>query len=166
MSDDPLMEVVDNNDNIIGTYPRSQIRRDKMSYRLIAIFVFNNKGELFVQKRSPELKRYPDCYDSSVGGHVELGEDYETAAKREMAEELGITEDLEFVGKEKLVYEDAVRFVALFKCTTNKQIKIDKSEIRTGRFMGISQINKMLVEKEKFTPVFSMLFKKFFGGNK
>ena len=51
MNEDPIMEYVDENDNIIGCLPRSEIRKQKKIYRLIAVFVFNDKGQLLVQKK-------------------------------------------------------------------------------------------------------------------
>ena len=45
---------------------------------------------ILVPKRSSNRKIFPNCYDFSVGGHVNSGESYEKAAYRELKEELGI----------------------------------------------------------------------------
>lgn len=61
----------------------------------------SRKTEVLVQKRSKEKESYPECYDISCAGHLQAGDEYETGAVRELAEELGITVDksqLEFVG--------------------------------------------------------------------
>ena len=56
---EPLYEVVDDNDNPQGKFSISQIKKDNLIYRLIAVFVFNQEGKLFVQLRSKSKKRYP-----------------------------------------------------------------------------------------------------------
>lgn len=163
MNEDPIMEYVDENDNVIGCLPRSEIRKQKKSYRLIAVFVFNDKGQLLVQKRSSQLKRFPNYYESSVGGHVELGESYEEAALREMKEELGIKKPLKFVKKKKITYEEVTKFVTLFECSTNQKLKIDKQEVKEAKFMDISQIKAMIKDKGLFLPVFVEFFNDLFG---
>ena len=54
------------------------------------IFVLNTQGDLFLQKRSPYKKVQPDKWDTSVGGHIPAGENYEQGALRELEEELGV----------------------------------------------------------------------------
>ncbi len=163
MKEDPIWEYVDDKDNVIGSLPRSEIRKQKKKYRLIAVFVFNDKGQLLVQKRGHNIKRFPDYYDSSVGGHVDLGESYEKAAQREMEEELGIKEQLKFVKKKKIIYEGVTKFVTLFECTTSKNLKIDNYEVKEAIFMDIEQIRSMIKEGNRFLPVFIMFFNDLFG---
>ncbi len=152
-------EVVDNNDNIIGIFSKDKIKKENLIYRLIVVFVFNTKKELFVQLRSSSKDRYPGYYESSVGGHVEIGETYEEAAKREMSEELGISEELKFICKNKVTYENHTRFVSLFKCVTKKEIKISKEEVESGKFYNLKEIQKMIDNNDLFTPVFLEMFK-------
>ncbi|MBS3116158.1 NUDIX domain-containing protein [Candidatus Woesearchaeota archaeon] len=57
-----------------------------MIRRIIRVFVFNKKGQLFLQKRSQKVRIYPGRWDSSATGHVDPGEDYTKAAKRELEE--------------------------------------------------------------------------------
>ena len=57
-----------------------------MIRRIIRVFVFNKKGQLFLQKRSQKVRIYPGRWDSSATGHVDPGEDYTKAAKTELEE--------------------------------------------------------------------------------
>lgn len=54
-----------------------------------SVFVFNEHGQLLLQKRSQHILS-PGLLDKSVGGHVDVGESNSEAAYREMKEELGI----------------------------------------------------------------------------
>ena len=65
-------------------------------HKVVHVLVFNDAGNLLLQKRSMNKDVAPGKWDTSVGGHVSPGEDLKTAALREMKEELGvIPEDIE-----------------------------------------------------------------------
>jgi 8-oxo-dGTP pyrophosphatase MutT (NUDIX family) len=53
----------------------------------IDCIIFNEQGQIFVQKRSADRKKFPNCWEL-VGGGVEEGETFEQAARRELKEEL------------------------------------------------------------------------------
>ncbi|MFF9123071.1 NUDIX hydrolase [Streptomyces sp. NPDC014889] len=50
--------------------------------------ILNRDGRAFAQRRSPERRLFPDCWDV-VGGHVEPGESLLDALAREVEEETG-----------------------------------------------------------------------------
>lgn len=90
-----FFDIVDEEDKIIGRISSQMQSTVKPSQlRFINIVLINDKGEILVPKRSSNRKLFPNCYDFSVGGHVNSGEEYEEAAYRELREELGI-EDVE-----------------------------------------------------------------------
>lgn len=83
-----LVDIVDEHDQPVGqTATKKQAHDQKLIHRIAAVLVFKPNGKLLVQKHKVWGRRL----DHSVGGHVSAGEDYHTAAKREMEEELGLT---------------------------------------------------------------------------
>jgi isopentenyldiphosphate isomerase len=90
-SDNELLEIVDENGAVIGTAKRSDLHGNpSLIHRVIHILVFDKKGRLLLQKRSLQKDIAPGKWDTSVGGHVNPGEDILSAANREMEEELGV----------------------------------------------------------------------------
>ena len=86
-----FFEVVDSDGNVIGTAPRNKCHGDpSLVHRAAHVLVFNGEGKLLLQLRSKDKDIQPGKWDTSVGGHLGVGETYEKAAAREMAEELGI----------------------------------------------------------------------------
>ena len=84
-------DIVNEKDEIVGKISENEQKAVKPSQlRFINIIIINNDNMIVVPKRSSNRKLFPNCYDFSVGGHVNSGENYEEAAYRELKEELGI----------------------------------------------------------------------------
>ena len=86
---DELFDVVDAEDRVIGRAPRREVHARHLSHRAVHILVHDAAGRLFLQKRSLAKDTFPGCWDSSCSGHVDAGENYVEAARRELGEELG-----------------------------------------------------------------------------
>jgi isopentenyldiphosphate isomerase len=89
-SPDEVFDVVDDQDNVIGTAFRRDIHRRKLRHRAVHIFWLRPDGALSLQRRSYAKDNCPGQLSSSCAGHVDAGEDYHAAAVRELQEELGI----------------------------------------------------------------------------
>lgn len=63
-------------------------------YRLVVhVCVFNQKGQLLIQKRREDKKGWPGLWDVSVGGSAITGDTSRMAAQRETLEEIGVFYD-------------------------------------------------------------------------
>lgn len=89
---DELLQLYDRKNMPRGIFPRSCFYTTKFKRRSMWGFVFNRKGELLLHQRSQTTKDGRGLWDKSVGGHIDLGEDAITTAKRELIEELFMKE--------------------------------------------------------------------------
>jgi len=94
MTEDEYLDLVNAQDEVIDVKLRSQVYAEGLfNFRVVNAFLVNSQGQLWIPKRSLKKKLYPGCLDMSMGGHVESGESYEQAFKRELEEELNIQAD-------------------------------------------------------------------------
>lgn len=91
---DEYLDLVNINDEIIGRKLRSEVYVEGLSnFRVVNLFLVNSEGKLWIPRRTSEKRIFPLCLDVSMGGHVESGETYEDAFKRESFEELNLNTD-------------------------------------------------------------------------
>ena len=153
------IDIVDENNNMIGVGERDSVHRDRLMHRAVHIFVFNSAGELFVQKRAAIKKEHPGKLDSSAAGHVDAGEGCDDSARRELKEELSIDVPLKRVMEIGACSETDNEFVTFYTATCDRKIKIDPNEIEDGFFLNINTIRKMVeIDKNAFTPAFLLIF--------
>ncbi|WP_335937152.1 NUDIX domain-containing protein [Streptomyces sp. PTD5-9] len=87
---DEILDVVDENDVVVGQAPRGEATARGLRHRCVFIEVRDAAGRLFVHRRTPAKLVFPSHYDMFVGGVVGAGESYDEAALREAEEELGV----------------------------------------------------------------------------
>lgn len=148
-----LFDLVDASDNIVGSTDKLKAHSAGQLHRVAAIYVFDDKGRLYVQVH----KKSGGLYDHSVGGHISQGETYEEGAKREAAEELGITQPLQ---KLSIFYSDEgpqmQHMFGLFTCIAESTWQfIANDEVEEIIPMEIESICTLMKESpEKFTDGF------------
>ncbi|MCU1360191.1 MAG: yfcD [Ilumatobacteraceae bacterium] len=85
-----LVDIVDIDDAVQRTVTRQEMRATRLRHRCVFIAVVHPDGRLLVHQRSPSKDLWPSWWDIAVGGVVLAGESYDSAARRELAEEVGI----------------------------------------------------------------------------
>lgn len=88
---DEILDVVDENDQVTGQYPRGEVYARGLRHRCVFIQARDAAGRLFVHRRTATKLVFPALYDMFVGGVVGAGESYDEAALREAEEELGVS---------------------------------------------------------------------------
>ena len=149
--EDEIIVIVDENDNEAGSATRLEMRIKKLIHRASYVLVFNNRGELFVQKRTTTKDIYPGYYDVAAGGVVLAGESYIDSADRELFEELGIRAPLVF--RFDHFHDDSENRVwgRIFTCVHDGPMTLQEAEVERGEFMAIGDVLRMSIEKP-FTP--------------
>ncbi|MFC8247674.1 NUDIX domain-containing protein [Streptomyces chartreusis] len=90
-SADEILDIVDEQDRVIGQSPRGEAYAKGLRHRCVFIEARDAEGRLFVHRRTPTKLVFPSRYDMFVGGVVGAGESYDEAALREAEEELGVS---------------------------------------------------------------------------
>lgn len=152
--------VVDSDGRVTGKAPRSVCHDGKsmLLHPVIHLHVFNRAGYLYLQKRSVNKDIQPGKWDSSVGGHMGIGETIPQALTRESREELGLTDfSPRFLGS--YIWESAREreLVNSFSAVTAQIPEINRDEIDEGKFWKIRDIKNNL-GKGIFTPNFENEF--------
>ena len=154
-----MLQLVDLDGNPVGEAPRSVCHTDKSLIQMVVhIEIFNDKGEIYLQKRSDTKDLYPGLWDTAVGGHVGAGEKPEEAVLREAEEELGIKpEKLDFLFKYMNENETETEVAVVYKTVYNGPFFIDNDEVVDGRFYTVSEIQS-LIGTNCFTKSFELEF--------
>jgi 8-oxo-dGTP pyrophosphatase MutT (NUDIX family) len=87
---DELVDVVDESNVVLEVVPRRIMRERRLLHRCTYVIVLNERGELYVHRRTETKDVYPGYLDVCAGGVNAAGESYDECAARELEEELGV----------------------------------------------------------------------------
>lgn len=87
---DALIQIVDENDVPLRGGTKQEIWNAGLCHRVARVMCEDKRGNVLLQKRTADTPLFPECWDNSAAGHVDEGESHLVAAKRELAEEIGI----------------------------------------------------------------------------
>ena len=144
----PDLVVVDEHDRPIGQAQFAEVRLKGLWHRAVLVLVFNSGGEFLLQKRGPHVVG-PGLWDVSVGGHVDAGEDYLEAAKREAFEEIGLYDvTLELLGKDTVDEPgeggNVRQFVSVYSALWDSELKADRGEVTELKWIPITELGVWL----------------------
>lgn len=150
-----LVDVVDENDVVIGTVTRREMRRDVLRHRSVFIVVVNSDGDVLVHRRSRDKDIWPGWLDLAVGGVLASGETYEDGARREVYEEIGVESPfLESIddGKSRAFDDESVSLMGrCFLLHHDGPFEFRDGEIDEAWWVPILDLENM-VHAEQFLP--------------
>ena len=121
-----LVEWVDDEGRVLGIVARSRVRAENLLHRSVFVAVRSvGGGELLVHRRAAWKDVWPGYWDLAAGGLCAVGEPWAAAARRELAEEVGIeVVDLEELGtfayRDRQVAEQRARAIRATATTTRR----------------------------------------------
>jgi len=118
--------------------------------RNAVIFIFNNEGELLLQRRAASDDSYPLCLDFSAAGSIEQNESKDAAAARELREELGIETALRYVG----THTSGEEMLEIYRGVHDGPFHPDPKEVQEVAFCSLDEISKKVESGDQFHPEF------------
>ena len=158
-----IFPIVDEQGTVIGKATRGECHSGtRLLHPVVHLHVFNKQGDVYLQKR-PEWKDIqPGKWDTAVGGHLDYGETPEEALRREVREELGMTDFTpSFIGKYVFESQRERELVYVHRTIYDGEIQPSKEELDGGRFWTIQEIREAM-GKGVLTPNFEHEFQRFF----
>jgi isopentenyl-diphosphate delta-isomerase type 1 len=155
-------EVVDENGSRVAMATRRECHTNPaLRHRVVHILVADARGRLYLQKRSQSKDIQPGKWDTSVGGHLRPNEQPEAAARRELAEELGIRTSVPLVFLHRYEWKSPVEteLVDTFTLRWDGSISPDPAEIEAGRWWEPAEIRQACGRGE-LTPNFEEEFRR------
>jgi isopentenyl-diphosphate Delta-isomerase len=103
---EPLVILVDENDNQTGVAGKMEAHHKGLLHRAVSVFVINSYGNWILQRRALDKYHSNGLWTNTCCTHPHPGETDIEAAKRRLSEEMGINCDLielfSFIYREKL----------------------------------------------------------------
>jgi len=159
--------LVDPEDQVTGMMEKQQAHINGLLHRAFSVFLFNNKGEMLLQKRASGKYHSPLKWTNAVCSHPRMEETYLEGAKRRVKEELGIKTDLSekfsFIYKADVgngLWEHELDHV--FVGTFEDEFHLNKEEVEEVRYVSIEDLDREMSENpENFTEWFKIILEEY-----
>ena len=154
MTSEEEVAVVDEQGRVVGSAPRSVVRRDNLRHAATAVLVRDPDGRIYLHRRSDTKDWAPGHWDAAAGGVIALGEEPLASALRELDEELGIIG----IGLAELgthLYEDdSVRcYEHAYEAVWDGPIDHQPEEVAEGRWATLTELAALLADPDvAFVP--------------
>ncbi|MGH3425013.1 MAG: phosphotransferase [Nocardioidaceae bacterium] len=144
---DEIVALYDEDGNPSGTAPRSVVRRDNLRHGATAVIVRNSYGQVYVHRRTDDKDVFPGLHDCCAGGVLLAGEEPADGARREAAEELGVTgAELRPVLTEPYADEHTRYWAFGYEVTYDGPVTWQPEEVAWGRWMSLEELDRRLAD--------------------
>ena len=166
MSQDELVDIVDENGNFIKVVSKKEAHTEGLLHKVVISSVIDSKGRYLMTKPSSG-RQDAGQYVFPSGGHVSAGESEDDALKREVYEELGLQDfKYEFVGREifnrEILGRTENHVFNVYKVYSDQEPKLDY-EHESCKYFTEEELKKELKENPKmFGDAFHFVVNNFF----
>ncbi|KPB69209.1 NUDIX hydrolase [Pseudomonas cannabina] len=140
-SDAEQIAWVDEQDQLLGSRVRAELREQGLIGRGTYILLFNSAGELCVHRRTLSKAIYPGFWDVAAGGMVQADESYAESAARELEEELGVS-GVPLQAHERFFFDQPGNrlWCAVFSAVWDGPLTLQPEEVLEARFMPVEDV--------------------------
>lgn len=163
MAHEEWFDVVDEHDRVIGSALRREVHARGLLHRSVHALVSDAAGRVLLQRRSMRKDLYPNQWAASASGHVDRGEDYDTAMVRELGEELGIHVSTvpQRICRIEACEETGREFVWVYRCRHDGPVQANTDEISEIVWSTPAEIDRWVAERpEEFAPSFLLVWER------
>ncbi|OAH15356.1 NUDIX hydrolase [Streptomyces jeddahensis] len=146
-----LVERVDEQDLVVGVVERGEAIDRQWLHRVATTVCRDPEGRILVHRRPEDVSRFPGQYNWLIGGAAEVGESYEEAAARELAEELGVQAPVRFVFKFLCRGAISPYWLGVHEAVVTEAIVPDPSEIAWHGWVSEGELQDAL-QRWTFVP--------------
>ena len=164
---DEQVVLISEKDEILGVMEKMQAHENGLLHRAFSVFLFNENGEMLLQKRASTKYHSPNQWTNAVCSHPRIDETYIEGAKRRLKEELGI--ETEITPKFHFIYKADVgqnlwehELDHVFTGDFNGAVKMNPDEVSEVRYVTMQDLeNEMESHPENFTEWFKIILKEY-----
>ncbi len=159
--------LISEQDEVLGLMDKMQAHENGLLHRAFSVFLFNEKGELLLQRRAAEKYHSPNQWTNAVCSHPRANESYIDAAHRRLQEELGITTDL--IPKFSFIYKARVggdlwehELDHVFTGNYSGEFALNPEEVSEIRYISMESLaEEMRNNPENFTEWFKIILQEY-----
>lgn len=150
MAGDELVEQIAPDGSVVRVVTRAEMRRDRLRHRCVYLLVVD-AGRLLVHRRADDKDVWPGRWDVAAGGVVGAGEAWDDAARRELAEELGVGAEPVPLGDGAWEGKEAKVVGRVYVVEHPGPFAFDDGEVVEARFVDRAGLERLLAA-ERFCP--------------
>jgi isopentenyldiphosphate isomerase len=139
-----LVDVLDARGDVSGVATRAEMRARNLRHRSVGIVVLDGHGRLLVHRRADDKDIWPGRWDVACGGVVGAGESWDDAARRELAEELGIDADPRFLGAGEWAGDGTDAVVHVYAVEHDGPYRFADGEVVEARWVDRAELDALL----------------------
>lgn len=157
--------LVDGRDRRIGVAPKMAAHRRGWKHRALSVFVFNDRHELLLQKRSPAKYHSGGLWSNTCCSHPRPGERVARAAVRRLRDEMGFACELRSIGAIQYALDVGsglveCEYTHLFVGHWNGEPVPAVDEVSEWRWCAASAIDEaMMTQAAQFTAWFPLCWR-------